>query len=139
MPARADLVPWQDYEISDSVYLVTTIRVRPNMGDKYLAGLKKTWIPRQDLAKKLGHIESYQIYQSDPFEGGGFNLLLVVKFSETADLAPSRERYREFMRRWGEEKQKETIDHERSKYPVIREILDQKYMREIKINQVSRP
>ena len=46
--ANADLEPWKDYEASDEVYLVTTIKVDSNMEDAYLEGLRETWIPGQD-------------------------------------------------------------------------------------------
>jgi hypothetical protein len=42
--SRADLEPWEDYDISDAVWSVTTIKVAPNMQDAYLEGLAKTWV-----------------------------------------------------------------------------------------------
>jgi hypothetical protein len=35
--AMADLDPWKDYEVSDAVWSVTTVKVDSNMGDAYLA------------------------------------------------------------------------------------------------------
>jgi hypothetical protein len=103
-PAWADLKPWDDYDISDSVWLVTTINVSPNMGDAYLEGLKRSWITQNEIARELGHIEDYKIYRSEPFEGEGFNFLLVVKFKDTSDLAPSKEKYKAFVKKWGRKK-----------------------------------
>ena len=40
--AVADLEPWQDYDVSESVYLVTAVKVDANMGDAYLEGIKQT-------------------------------------------------------------------------------------------------
>ena len=130
---QAELKPWDDYDISESLWLVTTIHVSPNMGDIYLAGLKRSWIPQVEIAKDLGHIEDYKIYRSEPFEGGGFNFMLVVKFRETADLAPSKEKYRAFMQQWGEQQKQSKNEFARGKYPGMRKILEQKYVREIKI------
>ena len=63
--AVADLEPWKDYEESQNVWSVTTIRVAPNMDDAYLEGLAKTWVTTNEAAKKLGQIEDYEIYRSD--------------------------------------------------------------------------
>ena len=49
--AFADLTPWEDYETSDAVWSVTTIKVDPNMGDAYLEGLAKTWVASNKIAK----------------------------------------------------------------------------------------
>ena len=127
----AELKPWEDYDISESLWLITTIHVSPNMGNLYLAGLKRSWVPQMEISKELGHIEEYKIYRSDPFEGEGFNFLLVVKFSETADLAPSKEKYRAFMKKWGEQQAQSKNEFARKKYPGMRKILQQKYVREI--------
>lgn len=112
---RAELTPWRDYDISESLYLITTIKIEANMGDVYLEGLRNTWIPRNEVAKELGHIKDYKIYRSDPFEGSGFNLLLVVIFNKTEDIMPSRERYMEFIKKWGQEnEQKKTAMREQN-------------------------
>src|SRR5262245_40099135 len=78
--AMADLEPFKDYDTSDAVWSVTTIRVQPNMDDAYLEGIAKTWVTTNEVAKKLGQIEEYHIYRSDMPQSGEFNLLLVVKF-----------------------------------------------------------
>ena len=48
--AWADLTPWEDYEVSDAVYSVTTVKVDSNMGDAYLEGLRETWVPGNKVA-----------------------------------------------------------------------------------------
>ena len=63
--ARADLEIYKDYTVSDAVWAVTTIKVKSNMGDAYLEGLKKTWVPGNEISKSLGQIEDYWIYGSD--------------------------------------------------------------------------
>ncbi len=90
--AVADLEPWKDYEVSDAVWSVTTIKVDSNMGDAYLEGIKQTWVAGNEVAMKLGQIEDYAIYRSDLPESGDFNLLLVIKFADSSDLAPNQER-----------------------------------------------
>ena len=62
--AIADLEPWKDYQESDAVWSITTISVKPNMDDAYLEGLLKTWVETNEIAKKLGQIEDYEVYRS---------------------------------------------------------------------------
>lgn len=131
--AAADLTPWEDYEVSDAVWSVSTIKVHPNMDDAYLEGIKKTWVASNEVAKKLGQIEDYAIYRSDLPQSGDFNLLLVVKFANTADLAPNKSRYETFMKEWGEAQAQETSDYAQQNYPAMREITGQYYLRKIEI------
>jgi len=132
--AYADLTPWKDYKESDAVWVVTTVKVDPNMGDVYLEGLKKTWVAGNEVAKKLGQIEDYKIYRSTLPSSGEFNMLLVTKFKSTADLAPSKQRYDAFMKEWGEARQKETTEHAQKAYPGMRRITGDYMMREITLN-----
>ncbi len=57
--AIGDLEPWQDYDVSESVYLVTAVKVDANMDDAYLEGIKQTWAASNAVAKELGQIEDY--------------------------------------------------------------------------------
>ena len=131
--AYADLVPYQDYEVSDSVWSVTTVRVHANMDDAYLEGLKETWVASNELAKKLGQLEDYKILRSDLPQSGEFNLLLMVKFANTSDLAPNKKRYQEFMKKWGEKRNKEATDFAQKNYPGMRDITGQYYFREVNL------
>ena len=131
----ADLYPWKDYEPSQEVYLVTTIKVESNMGDAYLEGLRDTWVPGNELAIKLGQMEQYWIYRSDLPESGDFNLLLVVKFASTDDLAPNKKRYEEFMKEFTQQKSDEGTDFAQKNYPAMRELTGSYLMREIKITK----
>ncbi|MGB5211637.1 MAG: hypothetical protein WBN31_11460 [Gammaproteobacteria bacterium] len=130
--ASADLTPWEDYEVSEAVWSVSTIKVDPNMDDAYLEGLKKTWVASNEVAKKLGQIEDYSIYRSDLPQSGDFNLLLIVKFANTADLAPSKARYDAFMKEWGAMAE-ETSEYAQKNYPGMREITGQYNLRKIEI------
>jgi hypothetical protein len=129
--AFADLEPWKDYTVSDSVWAVTTIKVYSNMEDAYLEGLKKTWVASSEIAKKLGQIEDYHIYRSDLPESGSFNLMLIVKFKNNDAMAPNKARYEAFMKEWGEERNKKTTDTAQHEYPKLREITGEYNMREI--------
>jgi len=129
--AYADLEPYKDYDVSDAVWSVTTIRVDANMGDAYLEGLRDTWVAGNKIAQELGQIESWAIYRSDLPESGDFNLILMVKFANTADLAPNKAKYEAFMKKFGEQRSKQTTEYAQKNYPGMRKITGEYYMREI--------
>jgi hypothetical protein len=129
--AVADLTPWKDYEVSDGVWSITTVKVAANMDDAYLEGIKRTWVASNEVAKKLGQIQDYKILRSDLPLSGEFNLLLVVIFKNSADLAPNKARYEAFMKEWGEARNKETTEFAQKNYPAMRQLTGQYWMREI--------
>lgn len=131
--ARADLEPWKDYDISDAVWSVTTVRVASNMGDAYLEGLRDTWVSGNEVSKKLGQIEDYWIYASDLPESGDFNMILVVKFKDTDALAPNKARYDAFMKAYTKEKSDKMTAKAQKDYPAMRELTGNYLMREIKL------
>lgn len=129
--ALADLEPFKDYDVSDAVWSVTTIKVDSNMGDAYLEGIRETWVKGNEVSKELGHIEDYSIYRSDMQESGDFNLMLVVKFANDSYLAPNQERYNEFMAKWGKENADASTEYAQKNYPGMRKITGEYRMREI--------
>ena len=129
--AFADLDPYADYDLSDAVWSVTTVRVDANMGDAYLEGIKNTWAAGNEIALKLGQIESYSIFRSDLPESGDFNLLLIVQFANTSDMAPSKARYEAFMTEWGKEQADASTEYAQKNYPGMRTITGEYLMREI--------
>ncbi len=128
--AVADLEPWKDYELSEGVTSVTTVKVDSNMVDKYLEGLSKTWAPAQELRKELGHIEGYWIHVSQLESSGDFNVVLGIDFKNSAALQPDKAKYDAFMKKWGEENQKKS-DEIVMTYPEIREIVGEYMMRSV--------
>lgn len=128
--AMAELTPWEDYDIGESVMSVTTVKVDANMMDVYLEGLKQTWVAANKVAKELGHISDYSIYSSQLPQSGDFNLMLVIVYDSIEGVAPSKERYDAFMERWG----KETEERNReisAAYPDVRSIAGEYLVREI--------
>ena len=91
--ALADLEPWTDYDISEGVTNVTTVKVDSNMIDKYLEGLSHTWAPSNEVAKELGQIEGYWIHVSQLPNSGDFNVVLGVEFKDSASLQPDKAKY----------------------------------------------
>ena len=131
--ALADLNPWEDYEVSDEVWSVTTVKVDSNMGDAYLEGLRETWIPGNKIAMELGQIEDWAIYRSDLPESGDFNLMLIVKFAKTEDLAPNKAEYERFMEAFTQEQADRTTEYAQKNYPAMRELTGQYLMRKIEV------
>ena len=128
--ASADLEPWTDYDIGEGVSNVTTVKVDSNMIDKYLEGLKSSWVPANEILKEQGQIESYGIYVSQLPNGGDFNVILVVRLASSADMQPNKEQYDAFMKAWGKENQEKT-DKIVMTYPDIRTITGEYLFREI--------
>ena len=131
--ALSDLTPWEDYDISDEVWSITTVKVDSNMGDAYLEGLRETWIPGNKIAMELGQIEDWAIYRSDLPDSGDFNLILVVKFASTEDLAPNKAEYDRFMEAFTQEQADRTTEYAQKNYPAMRELTGQYLMRKIDV------
>ncbi len=128
--AVADLDPWSDYDISETVSNVTTVKVDSNMIDKYLEGLSKTWVTGNKVAMELGQIEGYSIYVSELPDSGSFNVVLITDFKDASSLQPSKDNYDAFMKKWSDENQAIT-DEIVPTYPDIRTITGEYLMREI--------
>ena len=129
--AFADLEPYKDYDTSDAVWSVTTVKVDANMDDAYLEGIKNTWAAGNKVAMELGQIESWSIFRSDLPQSGDFNLLLIVKFANTSDLAPNKERYDAFIKAWGKANSDASTEYAQKNYPAMRELTGDYLMREI--------
>ena len=130
-PAAAQLKVWEDYEVSDAVWSLTMIKLDPGTQDIYLEGLKSTWVAANEVAKSLGHVEYYAIHANQAVAPGEFDLLLVIKYPSTEVLAPSRERYNEFMEAWGQENMDASNEKVLELYNEIREIQGEYMTREI--------
>ena len=128
--ASADLEPWVDYDIGSTLSNVTTVKVDSNRIDTYLEGLKATWAPANEVAIELGQIESYNIYVSQLENSGDFNVILVVRMADAADMQPNKADYDAFMKKWGEENQQRS-DEIVVTYPDIRTITGEYLIREI--------
>lgn len=120
--ASADLEPWTDYELSDDVWTVTTVKVDSNMENAYLEGIQKTWAAAMNTQKELGFVEDYYVYLSELPNGGEFNMLLVVRFADDDMLGPNRERYEAFMKEYGKARQEEGNEYAQKNYPAMRTI-----------------
>jgi len=130
--ALAQLDPWTDYDISDELWNITTVKVDPNMGDDYLEGLRDTWVAANKVAMELGQIEDFMIFRSQLPESGHANLFLVVKYANSDSLDPNREEYDKFMKAWGEANEAKTREITKN-YPAMRKITGEYLTRKITI------
>lgn len=129
-PASAQLREYEDYEYSDSVAELTTVRVEPGQLNTYLEGLRQTWVASNEIAKELGHINGYWIYANMAPGAGDFHLLLVIEFPGE-NMQPSRERYDAFIEAWGEANMQNSNETVVNIYNEIREIQGVYLTREI--------
>ena len=120
-----------NYEID----VVTTIKVAANMDDAYLAAIKRAWAEGNEVAIKLGHIEEYAIFRSDLPQSGEFNLVLMVKYTNTVDFAPNKEKYEAWIKEWGHARTESWAEFADKNIAGMREITGQYFMREITIKQ----
>ena len=129
--ASADLEPWKDYELSDAVWTVTTVKVDSNMENAYLEGIQKTWAAAMNAQKELGFIEDYYVYLSELADSGEFNMMLVVRFADDEMLTPNRERYEAFMKEYGEARADEGNEYAQKNYPAMRTITGEYRFRQV--------
>ena len=130
--ALAQLNPFTDYDISKELWNVTMVKVKPNLSDDYLEGLRDTWVASNNVAKELGQIEDFHIFQSQVGASGDANLILVVKFADSSQLEPNKGEYDKFMKAWGDANQDKTREITKN-YPAMREITGEYLVREITI------
>ncbi len=130
-PASAQMQVFEDYEPSDAVYEMVTVNIEPGEFETYLENLKETWVQGNEIAKRLGHIEDYAIYANPNGAGEALDMVLMIKYSSTTDLAPSKERYQAFMREWGKQREESSQKTVREVYNNIRELTGQYHLREI--------
>lgn len=131
-PAAAQMNEYEDYEYSDSVVELTTVRIEPGRLETYLEGLNSTWVAANEVAKELGHITSYGIYTNMAPSSGDFHLMLVITFPGE-NMQPSRERYDAFMAAWGEANMDRSNETVLNIYNEIREIQGVYMLREIEM------
>lgn len=129
--AWAQLKPYTDYEPSQEVTHITTIKVHANMIDDYLEGIRETWVASNEVAKELGHIKGYSVWVSEMPNSGEFNIMLAVDYASGGDMQPSKERYDAFMKAWGKANEAKTRELVKN-YPAMREIVGEYTMREIR-------
>jgi len=93
--------PYVDYTPQKGLWHVVTVKVEPSHVDDYVTGLRHTWAPSEEIAKKHGLIDSYQIMTKMNAEDGQGNVLLIEHIPNTAllevDQARDQEMRKEFL------------------------------------------
>ena len=128
--AKDRLEIYEDYDVGKEVMVITTVKVDPNMGDIYLAGLSQSWVKAVKIQKELGFIKDWKIYGSDLPMSGDFNMLLVVTMASGSDMEPNKDKYDAFMKKWSESDE-QTSNEISAKYPEVRTLTGEYHMREI--------
>jgi hypothetical protein len=128
--AKDRLEVYEDYDLGTEITAITTVKIDPNMGDVYLAGLQQSWVKAVKIQKELGYIKDWKIYGSELSVSGDFNMLLMVTFNSAADLEPSKKKYAAFMKKWSEKDEKKSNEIS-AKYPEVRTLTGEYRMREI--------
>ncbi|MFQ3236729.1 MAG: hypothetical protein ACI9C4_002302 [Paraglaciecola sp.] len=128
--SQAELAVYKDYDLGTEIISMTTVKVDPNMEDKYLEGLRDSWVQVVKIQKDLGYIKDWKIYGSELPQSGQFNMVLMVFFNNSSDLEPNQIKYEAFMKKWGEENQKNSREILKS-YPDIRSLTGEYRLREI--------
>ena len=84
--------PYKDYTPAKGVWQVTTIKVDPNHIDDYLVGLKKSWVPGEELAKKHGLIDNYFVMVNANGADPAGDVLLGEHYVSFAAMDPDQAR-----------------------------------------------
>lgn len=120
-----------------SVWNLTFVKLKANMGEDYLKGLSKTWKASMDELVKQKLIKSYKILSGDASNPQDFDLILMTEVENFASFDPDP--VKDAKRDEVEKKVREALGGEEfqktvSNYATLREITGRKTMREIFLN-----
>ena len=126
--------PRETWNVGESVYVISTIDLEPNVDAQYLNQMKRTWGNNMEVFVAEGLVEEYHIFQSVNQYDGDFDLLLMVKYKNLATFDSNKKNNK----RWdaAQEKARKKLSQQQSNeitatFPKMRTILDSKMMREI--------
>ena len=131
----------ETYETQEPLYNVTLVRVHSNMSSNYLNNLKRTWVSGVKAAMEEGLTTDYKIYQTVTGGDQGYNLILVTAhpnmaaFDATAELREKFERINDKVEAMISEEESDEIVEK--VYPNIRDILSDRWVREIKFSEAE--
>ena len=122
--------------IEGSVWNLTFVKLKANLGEEYLAGLNKTWKASMDELVRQKLLKSYKILLGDASNPQDFDLILMTEFENYAsfDPDPERDRKRDEVEKKIRDAMGEEFQKTVSNYSTLREITGRKTMREIFLN-----
>jgi len=116
-----------------TVWELTFVKLKANMGEDYLKGLSKTWKASMDMLVSEKLIKSYKILMGSAANRADFDLLLMIESENLASFDPDpvrdkkmTELEKKIMDGMGDEYKKTIVNYE-----TLREITGNKIMREI--------
>lgn len=116
-----------------TVWELTFVKLKANMGEDYLKGLSKTWKSSMDMMVQEKLIKSYKILMGSAANRADFDLLLMIESENLASFDPdpvrdkkAMELEKKIMDGMGDEYKKTIVNYE-----TLREITGNKIMREI--------
>ena len=121
---------WVDYEPAEQVTEMTVVKVKPNMLDDYLMGIKSTWVDSCEIQKELGHIVSCAVYTAST-AGTDPNVFLTITYENLAAMGPDKEKYEEFVEAWRAKISEEEQSEIAGGYGDMREIIDLVVLRKV--------
>ncbi|MBW8814689.1 MAG: hypothetical protein JF588_14810 [Caulobacterales bacterium] len=127
--ARAE--PWVDWTPQKGVWEITEVHVAPGKLDDYLKGLKQTWVPGQEVAKKQGTIDDYSVMIRVGGNTEGANVVTARHLTSMAALDPDRAKDTEGRKQVEAITPKATSDQLVGQYNTYRTFVGQVYWRPV--------
>ena len=121
---------WVDYEPAEQVTEMTVVKVKPNMLDDYLMGIKSTWVDSCEIQKELGHGEDGKA-EMEEYAGTDPNVFLTITYENLAAMGPDKEKYQEFVEAWRKKISEDDQSEIASGYGDMREIVDLVVLRKV--------
>ncbi|HSZ52071.1 MAG TPA: hypothetical protein VK801_10910 [Caulobacteraceae bacterium] len=90
--ATAAAETWVDWSPGKGVTEKQYISVAPGHLDDYMTGLRKTWVPQQEIRKKHGVITDYVILLRDHRDSPDDQICLITVYPSGAAMDPDRTR-----------------------------------------------
>ena len=125
-----------DVYTEGSVWNLTFVKIKANMGEDYLQGLSKTWKASMDELVRQKLLKSYKILMGSASNPQDFDLILMTEFENYAAMDPNPEadKKRDEIQKKIREGLGDEYEKTVSSYSTLREITGRKTMREIFLN-----
>ena len=125
-----------DVYTEGSVWNLTFVKIKANMGEDYLQGLSKTWKASMDELVRQKLLKSYKILMGSASNPQDFDLILMTEFENYAAMDPNPEadKKRDEIQKKIKDGLGDEYEKTVSSYSTLREITGRKTMREIFLN-----